>query len=83
MSLISLFGLYMRLLDSISIVNSRQGIRPCKGERTKLLYRDGIVSRVSVFDHINSDAFFADFPRPPLSIARLPTSNSLFPLTIL
>jgi hypothetical protein len=27
LSLIALFGLYMRLLDSISIVNSRQGIR--------------------------------------------------------
>jgi len=27
LSLIALFGLYMRLLDSISIVNSKQGIR--------------------------------------------------------
>ena len=37
---ISLFGLYMRLLDSISIVNFRQGIRPFKLEHTKLLDRD-------------------------------------------
>jgi hypothetical protein len=40
LSLISLFGLYMRLLDSISIVNSRQGIRLFKLEHTKLLDRD-------------------------------------------
>ena len=37
LSLIALFELYMRLLDSISIVNSRQGIRPFKLEHTKLL----------------------------------------------
>ena len=30
----------MRLFDCISIVNSRQGIRPCKGERTNLFHRD-------------------------------------------
>ena len=30
----------MRLLDSISIVNSKQGIRPCKGEHATLLHRD-------------------------------------------
>ena len=40
LSLIALFGLYMRLLDSTSIVNSRQGIRPSKGEQAKLLHRD-------------------------------------------
>ena len=49
LSLISLFGLYMRLLDSISIVNSKQGIRPFKLEHTKLLHRDGLVLSVHVF----------------------------------
>ncbi len=32
----------MRLLDSISIVNSKQGISPSKGERPKLLHRVGL-----------------------------------------
>ena len=40
MSLIALFGLYMRLLDSISIVNSKQGIRPSKGEHPNLFHSD-------------------------------------------
>jgi len=52
LSLISLFGLYMRLLDSISIVNSKQGIRPFKLEHTKSLNSDGIDRIVSVSDHI-------------------------------
>jgi len=38
----------MRLLDSISILNSRQGIRPFKLEHTKLLDRDGIILYVLV-----------------------------------
>ena len=40
LSLIALFGLYMRLLDCISIMNSKQGISPFKLEHTKLLDRD-------------------------------------------
>jgi len=52
LSLIDLFGLYMRLLDSISILNSRQGIRPFKLEHTKLLDRDGIEPIVGVFYHL-------------------------------
>ena len=40
LSLISLFGLCMRLLDSISMVNSRQGIGPCKHVLSVLLHRD-------------------------------------------
>jgi len=43
LSLIDLFGLYMRLLDSISSMNSRQGIKPCKGEQAKSFNRDGVV----------------------------------------
>jgi len=43
LSLITLFGLYMRLLDSISIVNSKQGIRPFKGEQPKSFHRDGVL----------------------------------------
>ena len=38
LSLISLFGLYMRLLDSIAIVNSKQGIRPFKHVRANLFH---------------------------------------------
>jgi len=49
LSLISLFGLYMRLFDCISIVNSKQGIVPSKGEQTKLLHRNGLFSYV----HLN------------------------------
>ena len=49
LSLISLFGLYMRLFDCISIVNSKQGIRPSKGEQAKLLHRDEIVLVVPIF----------------------------------
>jgi len=48
LSLISLFGLYMRLLDCISIVNSRQGIRPFKLEQPKLLHSDGIILYVPI-----------------------------------
>jgi len=51
LSLISLFGLYMRLLDSISSVNSKQGIRTFKLEHTKLLDRDGIEQFVLVSYH--------------------------------
>ena len=40
LSLISLFGLYMRLLDSISIVNSKQGNRTGKHVSPKLLNSD-------------------------------------------
>ena len=35
-------GLYMRLLDSISIVKSRKGIRTCKGEHSKSFHRNGV-----------------------------------------
>jgi len=37
LSLIALFGLHMRLLDPISIVNSRQGIKMGKHVEAKLL----------------------------------------------
>ena len=40
LSLIALFGLYMRLLDCISIVNSRQGIRIGKHLETKSFHSD-------------------------------------------
>jgi len=40
LSLIDLFGLYMRLLDSISILNSRQGIKMGKHIRTKSFHCD-------------------------------------------
>jgi len=40
LSLIALFGLYMRLLDSISIVNSKQGIKIGKLLEAKLLHCD-------------------------------------------
>ena len=49
LSLISLFGLYMRLLDCISIVNSKQGNRPFKLEQPKLLHSDGLELSVPVF----------------------------------
>ena len=52
LSLITLFGLYMRLLDCISIVNSKQGIVPSKGEHTTLLHRNGREPRVPLFDHL-------------------------------
>ena len=42
LSLIALFGLYMRLLDCISIVNSKQGIRPFKLEQPNLLHSGGM-----------------------------------------
>jgi len=42
LSLIALFGLYMRLLDSISILNSRQGIKMGKHVETKLLHCYGL-----------------------------------------
>jgi len=42
LSLIALFGLYMRLLDSISIVNSRQGIKLIELEQPKLLHSNGV-----------------------------------------
>ena len=48
-SLISLFGLYVRLLDSISIVNSKQGIVPSKGEQSNLFHRNGLDLGVPVF----------------------------------
>jgi len=41
----------MRLLDSISIVNSRQGIKMGKHEEAKLLHYDGIELLVGVFYH--------------------------------
>jgi len=40
LSLIALFGLYMRLLDSISILNSKQGIKMGKHVDAKLLHCD-------------------------------------------
>ena len=42
----------MRLLDSISIVNSKQGIMPSKGERTKLLHRSGMVLDCTFFETV-------------------------------
>jgi len=39
----------MRLLGSISSVNSRQGIRTFKGEQAKLLHSDGVILYVPVF----------------------------------
>ncbi|SVB45024.1 uncharacterized protein METZ01_LOCUS197878, partial [marine metagenome] len=51
LSLISLFGLYMRLFDSISIVNSKQGIVPSKLVHATLLHRDGIELYVGVSSH--------------------------------
>jgi len=39
----------MRLLDSISILNSKQGIRPFKLEHTKLLDRDRVELFVPLF----------------------------------
>ena len=52
LSLISLFRLYMRLLDSISRVNSRWGISPCKLEQPKLLDRGGRFLEVHLIDSI-------------------------------
>ena len=52
LSLIALFGLYMRLLDSISIVNSKQGIRLCKLTPPKLFHSSGIVLEVHLIDSI-------------------------------
>ena len=52
LSLISLFGLYMRLLDSISIVNSRQGIRPCKHVRAKLLHCNRLFSDGPLYESV-------------------------------
>ena len=49
LSLNALLGLYMRLLDSISILNSKQGIRPCKGEQPKSFHRRGIATVVGVY----------------------------------
>jgi len=51
LTLIALFGLYMRLLDSISILNSKQGIRPFKGEQAKSFHRDGLILVDPIFDH--------------------------------
>ena len=42
----------MRLLDSISIVNSKQGISPSKGERPKLLHRSGMVLDCTLFETV-------------------------------
>ena len=42
LSIIALFGLYMRVLDSISIVNSRQGISPSKHVHSVLLHSYGM-----------------------------------------
>ena len=49
LSLISLFGLYMRLLDSISIVNSKQVISPSKGERPNLLHSNRLFPYGTLF----------------------------------
>jgi len=38
----------MRLLDSISILNSKQGIVPSKGEQAKSFHRDGVVLYVPI-----------------------------------
>jgi hypothetical protein len=51
LSLIALFGLNMRLLDSISILNSRQGIELVRLEQPKLLHSDGIDLRVTLLDY--------------------------------
>ena len=42
----------MRLLDWISIVNSKQGIVPSKGERPKLLHRSGMVLDGTLYETI-------------------------------
>ena len=52
LSLISLFGLYMRLLDSISIVNSRQGISPSKVTPAKLLHCSRMVLDGTYFETV-------------------------------
>jgi len=51
LSLIALFGLYMRLLDYISRVNSRCEIAPSKHLQPILFHSDGIERIVSVSDH--------------------------------
>mgnify|MGYP000742912195 CR=1 FL=1 len=51
LTLIALFRLYMRLLDSISILNSRQVIRIGKHVKAKSLHCRGIEWIVGVSDH--------------------------------
>jgi len=57
LSLIALFELYMRLLDSISILNSRQGMCAAKHLHSILFHSRGIVLIVGVSDHPKSDSF--------------------------
>jgi len=57
LSLIALFGLYMRLLDSISILNSRQGIRIGKHVDSKLLHCDGMILSIHVCSPLKSDGY--------------------------
>ena len=49
LSLISLLGLYMRLLDSISILNSKQSICPSKHVQSVLFHCSGIDLVVTFF----------------------------------
>jgi hypothetical protein len=45
----------MRQLDSISILNSRQGIKMGKLVEAKLLHCNGIVLGVDVSDHLRKE----------------------------
>ena len=67
LSLIALFGLYMRLLDSISILNSRQGIELVELEQPKLLNRD----------RLNLDCTFSEKVIPCLEFSIEFQSNQL------
>jgi len=49
LSLIALFELYMRLLDSISSVNSKQGIELVELEHTKSFHSGRMILVVPVF----------------------------------
>ena len=51
LSLISLFELYMRLLDSISILNSRCGIARSKHVHPVLFHCDGLILQVPLLDY--------------------------------
>ena len=71
--LISSFLLYMRLLDWISIVNSRQGIVPSKGERANLLHRN----------RLNLDGTFFTSTVPHLEFSIQFQSNNFFNTSLL
>ena len=50
--LMLLFGIHMRLFDSILIMNSRQGIDPSKHLQPVLFQSNGLKLRISIFDHL-------------------------------